>query len=559
MTRLTGPPIRILKEGSKRVEGEDAQRVNIRTARTISESLKSTLGPKGLDKMLIDRLGGIVITNDGATILEEMDLQHPIGRLLVEIARAQDDEVGDGTTSVIILIGELLKRVEILLDLNVHPNSIVKGLKLGGAEAKKILTQLGTKLNLNESNEILLDIAKTSLNSKIGSNAIEKFAEFCVKAALKIEEKRDSGNYIQPEDVKIVKMQGKSLLNSEFIEGIIVEEEILHPLMPKRVQGAKIALLHVGLEIEKSNITSAIEINDPEQINKLLQEEENTLRKYAEKIIATGANVVISQKSIDMFVQEIFVEHGILAFKRIKRKDMNKIVRAVNGTVVTFIDDLDPTDLGHAGIVEEVTIGRKKMIIIKDCNNPKSVSILLRGSIDKMIDEAERAIHDGICVIGDLIKNNSIVPGGGAIEVELARRLRKYAQSIGGREQLAIEALAESFEIIPKILAINSGFDPIDKIIELRAKHDLKNNNSYGINVFNGKIEEMIEKNKVVEPLEVKLQQISSLIEAVSMILRIDDVVAAKLMSPEAKSGAPMGNLPPGYRQDPSSGKIIKP
>ncbi|NHI94402.1 MAG: thermosome subunit [Candidatus Lokiarchaeota archaeon] len=559
MTRLVGPPVQILKEGSKRIEGEDAQRVNIRAARTISESLKSTLGPRGLDKMLIDRLGGIVITNDGATILEEMDVQHPIGRLLVEIARAQDDEVGDGTTSVIVIIGELLKRIELLLDLNVHPSSIVKGLKIGGVEAKKILKNSAKKVNLDENNEILIEIAKTSLNSKLVAKGKEKFAEFCVKAALKIQEKRDSGNYIQPEDVKIIKMQGKSLLDSEFIEGIIIQEELLHPLMPKQIKNAKIALLHTGLEIEKSNIDTAIEINDPEQINALLEEEENTLRRYAQKIIEIGANVVISQKSINDFVQEIFVEHGILALKRIKRKDMNKIVRAVGGTVVTFIDDLEKKDLGYAGLVQEIEVGRKKMVVVKECSNPKSVSILLRGSIDKMIDEAERAIHDGICVIGDLIKNNYIIPGGGAIEVELARKLRKHAQSIGGREQLAIEALAESFEIIPKTLAINSGFDPIDKIIELRAKHEEVPGSTYGINVYNGKIEEMLEKNKIIEPLEVKLQQISSIVEAVSMILRIDDVVAAKLISPEAKSGAPMANLPPGYRQDPTSGKILKP
>ena len=557
MTRLAGPPVRILKEGSKRIEGEDAQRVNIRAARTIAESLKSTLGPKGMDKMLIDRLGGVVVTNDGYTILEEMDIQHPIGRLLVEIARAQDDETGDGTTSVIIIIGELLKRIEKLLDLGVHPNIIVKGLKLGKTEAKKILENSGIKINIDSDNEKLIDIAKTSLNSKISRKIQDKFAKFCVDAALKIMQVRETGNYVNVEDVKIVKVQGKSLNESEFVDGIIIKEDIVHPLMPKRIENAKIALLHVGLEIEKSNIDSAIEINRPEQVKELLLEEENVLKKYAEKIINLGAKVVISQKAIDDYVQEIFVQHGIMAIKRIKRKDMNKIVHAVGGTVITFVDDLEEKDLGEAGLVEEIKAGRKKFLQIKDCHNSKSVSILLRGSVDNLLDEAERALHDGICVVGDIIKNNYAVSGGGAIDIELAKKLRKYAQTIGGREQLAIEALAEAFEIIPKTLAINGGFDPIDKIIELRAKHEEEESASFGINASTGKIENMLD-NKILDSLEVKLQQIYSVIEAVSMILRIDDVVAAKLMSPEAKSGAPMTNLPPGYTQDPTSGKIIK-
>ncbi|MHA1798490.1 MAG: thermosome subunit beta [Candidatus Helarchaeota archaeon] len=558
MTRLVGPPVHILKEGSKRIEGEDAQRVNLRAARTISECLKSTLGPKGMDKMLVDRLGGVVVTNDGATILEEMDVEHPIGRLLVEIARAQDSEVGDGTTSVIIIIGELLKRIEILLDLNIHPNIIVKGLKIGASKAKEILRNIARKVDLEKDHKVLINIAKTSLNSKLVAKARDQFANFCVRAALRIQEIREKGNFIQPEDVQIVKMQGKNLEESEFIEGIIIKESVLHPLMPKKIKDAKIALLHVGLEIEKSNLNSSVEINDPEQIKTLLEEEEKTLRSYAQKIIDTGANVVISQKNIGDFIQEIFVEHGIMAVKRIRRKDMNKIVRAVGGTVVTFIDDLETKDLGKAGLVEEIQVGRKKMVFIKECADPKSVSILLRGSIDNMLDEAERAFNDGICVIGDIIKNSYYVPGGGAIEVELAKRLRKHAQTIGGREQLAIEALAEAFEIIPKTLTINGGFDPIDKIIELRAIHEEPNNFSFGINAYNGNIEDMLESQKVIEPLEVKLQEISSAVEAVCMILRIDDVVAAKLMSPEAKSGAPMANLPPGYRQDPTTGKIIK-
>ena len=557
MTRLAGPPVTILKEGSKRIEGEDAQRVNIRAARTIAESLKSTLGPKGMDKMLIDRLGGVVVTNDGATILEEMDVQHPIGRLLVEIARAQDDETGDGTTSVIIIIGELLKRIEKLLDLRVHPNIIVKGLKLGKTEAKKILNNSGIKINLETDYDRLIDVAKTSLNSKIPEKIRDKFAKFCVDAALKIMEERETGNYVNAEDVKIVKIQGKSLEESRFVDGIIIKEDIVHPLMPKKIENAKIALLHVGLEIVKSNLDSAIEINRPEQVKELLDEEENVLRRYAQKIISNGANVVISQKAIDDFVQEIFVEHGVLAIKRVKRKDMNKIVRAVGGTVITFIDDLEEKDLGAAGIVEEIKAGRKKFLQIKDCKNSKSVTLLLRGSVDNLIDEAERALHDGICVVGDLVKNNYVVPGGGAIDIEIAKKLRKHAKTIGGREQLAIEALAEAFEIIPKTLAINGGFDPIDKIIELRAKHEEPDSSSYGINANTGKIENMLEI-KVIDSLEVKLQQIYSVIEAVSMILRIDDVVAAKLMSPEAKSGAPMTNLPPGFQQDPSSGKIIK-
>ncbi len=557
MTRLAGPPVTILKEGSKRIEGEDAQKINIRVARTIAESLKSTLGPTGMDKMLIDRLGGVVVTNDGATILEEMDVQHPIGRILVEIARAQDDETGDGTTSVIIIIGELLKRIEKLLELGIHPNIIIRGLKLGKNEAKKILKDSAIKIDLERDYEKLLDISKTSLNSKIYEKIRDQFAKFCVDAALKIVEKRETGNYINAEDVKIVKIQGKSLTESQFVDGIILKEDIVHPLMPRKIENAKIALLHVGLEIEKSNLNSAIEINRPDQVKELLDEEENVMRRYAQKIIDLGANVVISQKSIDDFVQEIFVEHGILAIKRIKRKDMNKIVRAVNGTVVTFIDDLEEKDLGTAGTVEEIKVGRKKFIQIKDCNNSKSVSILLRGSVDNLIDEAERALNDGICVIGDIIKNNYAITGGGAIDIEIAKKLRKYAQTIGGREQLAIEALAEAFEIIPKTLAINGGFDPINKIIELRAKHEEENSVHFGINANTGKIENMLE-NKILDAHEVKLQQIYSVIEAVSIILRIDDVVAAKLISPEAKAGAPMTNLPPGYMQDPGSGKISR-
>ncbi|NVM03187.1 MAG: thermosome subunit [Candidatus Helarchaeota archaeon] len=551
MSKLTGKPILILKEGSKRISEQDALRVNIAAARTLANSIKSTLGPKGMDKMLVDRLGGIIITNDGATILEEIDVQHPAAKMMVEIARAQDDEVGDGTTTAVIIAGELLRRAEFLLDLKLHPTVIIRGFKKGLKKVKEFLESLSIKVNIDKDTQILKQAAITALNSKSISNVKELFADICVKAAYQVKELRSNKIFVDIERIQIKKRQGKSLSDSELIDGIIIEDNIVHPLMPKKVEDARICILDLPLELEKTKFDAELRFTDPLEMKKYHMEEEEILEHYVQKIKEANANVVFSKKGINDISQHYLLSNNIIGIRRIKKKELEKLAKATGARMVSNIEDLSKDDIGQANLVEEKLVGNKKMIFISGCKDPKAVSILLRGGVDNLIDEAERALNDALCVIRDIIYENKVVIGGGAIEVEIAKLLRAYASSIGDKEQLTIEILADSIEMIPKILAQNAGFDLIDKILKLRAIHSQENNKYYGINVFNGKIEDMKE-NGVIEPFSVKMQEIKSAVEAASMILRIDDVVAAKLISPEAKAGMPtgplsgMGGMPPG-------------
>ncbi|MBC7129786.1 TCP-1/cpn60 chaperonin family protein [Candidatus Bathyarchaeota archaeon] len=524
-TTASGQPVLILKEGTARSRGREAQHNNIMAARIIGEVLKTTLGPRGMDKMLIDSLGDITITNDGAAILDEIEVEHPAAKMMVEIAKTQDDMVGDGTTTAVVLTGELLKKAEELLDQNIHPTIIVSGYRKAAHKAIEVINRIAKTVDI-EDREILRKVALTSMSSKAVGGAREHLAEIAIDAVKQIAEKRGDRIVADIDNIQIIKKTGKSLLESQLIKGVIIDKEVVHAGMPKKIENAKIALLDCPLEIEKTEFSAEIRIRDPSQMKAFLDQETKMLKDMVEKIKATGANVVFCQKGIDDMAQHFLAKEGILAARRIKQSDMEKLARATGGRIVTDLDDLSPQDLGSAGLVEERKIGEDKLIFVEDCKNPRSVGILLRAGLERMVDEAERAITDALSVVSDVVENNRIVAGGGAVEAEIAKELRDYAPKVGGREQLAIEAFAEAIEAIPRTLAENAGLDPIDILVELRAAHEKADGYYMGINVFTGKIENMYE-NGVIEPAIVKEQAIKSAAEAASMILRIDDVIAA--------------------------------
>jgi len=528
----TGQPILILKEGTSRTRGREAQRNNIMAARIIAEAIRSTLGPRGMDKMLVDSLGDITITNDGAAILDEIEVEHPAAKMMVEVAKTQDDMVGDGTTTSVVLAGELLKKAEELLDQNIHPTTIVSGYRKATKKAMEILENIGVTVDLDDK-EMLKKIAITSMGSKAVGTAREHLAEIAIEAVRQIAERRGDRWVADIDNVQIIKKEGKSLHDTELVKGVILDKEVVHSGMPKRVENAKIALLNCPLEIEKTEFSAEIRIRDPSQMKAFLDQETTMLKDMVEKIAATGANVVICQKGIDDMAQHFLAKKGILAVRRAKESDMEKLSRATGGRIVTNIDDLKAEDLGFAELVEERKIGDDKMVFIEGCKDPKSVSILIRAGLERMVDEAERAMHDALSVVADVYEKNKIVAGGGAVEAEIAKELRKYAVQVGGREQLAIEAFAEAIETIPKTLAENSGLEQIDIIVELRAAHE-KGEVWAGVDVFEGKVANLWEKG-VVEPLSVKEQAIKSAAEAAAMILRIDDVIAAS--KPEEEKG----------------------
>ena len=533
MAYLAGQPILILKEGTTRRRGREAQRNNITAARIVAEVLKTTLGPRGMDKMLVDSLGDVTITNDGATILKEIEVEHPAAKMMVEVAKAQDNEVGDGTTTAVVLAGELLYRAEELLDQNIHPTVIVSGFKKAAQKAKEILEKVSKPVDL-EDRETLKKIAITSMASKAVGNAREHLAEIAIDAVKQIIEKRGDKLVADIDNVQIIKKEGKSLLDTELVKGVVIDKEVLHPGMPKRVENAKIALLNCPLEVEKTEFDAKIHIESPEQMEAFLREEEEMMRQMVEKIAATGANVVLCQKGIDDMVQYFLARKNILAVRRVKKSDMEKLARATGGRIVTNLDDLSEKDLGKAGLVEERKVGEDKMVFVEDCENPKSVAILIRAGLERLVDEADRALHDSLSVIADIVKNNRIVAGGGAVEMEIARGLDDYAATVGGREQIAIKAFAKAVEAIPKTLAENAGLDPVDIMVALRAAHKEPGKESYGVDVFTGDIVDMYEKG-VIEPMSVKEQAIKSAAEVASMILRIDDVIAASKMKEEEK------------------------
>jgi len=545
-----GVPVLVLKEGTQRVYGREALRNNILAAKVLAEVLKSSLGPRGMDKMLVDSFGDVTITNDGATILKEMEIQHPAAKLLVEVAKAQDAEVGDGTTSAVVLAGMLLDKAETLLDENIHPTTIIEGYKKAADFALEELAKIGMKVDINDK-KLLKKIAATSLTSKyVGSGAtLDKLTDIAVEAVLKVADKREDGSYeARIGRIKIEKKKGGSLLDSQLVEGIVLDKEVVHPGMPKRVENAFIVLLDAPLEVEKPEITAKINITSPEQIKAFLEEEARILREMVEKIYSVavermkregyepGRNagvVVITQKGIDEVAQHFLAKKGVMAVRRVKRSDLEKLEYATGGKIVSSVRDLTPDDLGFAKLVEERKVGNDKMIFVEGCPNPKAVTILLRGANDMVLDEAERSLNDALHVLRNVLRKPMIVPGGGAVEVELAMRLRKFAESLGGKEQLAVEAYADALEEIPMILAESAGLDALQVLMDLRKLH-AEGKVYAGIDALEGKIREnMIEAN-VIEPILVKEQVLKSATEAASAILKIDDVIAAAPKS-EAK------------------------
>jgi thermosome len=538
LTSQGGQPILILKEGTGRRRGREAQKNNIQAARIISEVLRSTLGPRGMDKMLIDSLGDITITNDGAAILDEVEVEHPAAKMITEVAKTQDDMVGDGTTTAVVLSGELLKRAEELLDQNIHPLIVVSGYRKAALKAIDDLKKIGTQVDINDR-ETLRKVALTSMGSKAVGAAKETLADIAIDAVKQIAEKRGDKWIADIDNIQITKKEGKSLFDSQLVQGIIIDKEVVHAGMPKTVTKAKIALLDCPLEVEKTEFSAEIRIKDPTQMQAFLDQETRMIQDMVKKIVSSGATVLFCQKGLDDMAQHFLAKKGVLSARRVKQSDMEKLAKATGGKIISNIDDLKSSDLGKAGLVEERKVGDDKMIFTEKCKTPHSVAILIRAGLERMLDEAERAMNDALSVVSDVIEENKIVPGGGAIEAEMAKGIREYATKIGGREQLAIEAFAESLEIIPKTLAENAGLDSIDILVSLRAAHEKKKGYTMGVNVFTGKIVNM-ESSGVIEPLAVKEQAIKSATEASSMILRIDDVIA----STKPKSGP--GGGPPG-------------
>jgi thermosome len=540
-TQAGGIPVLVLKEGSNRSRGREAQHGNITAAKVVAESVRSALGPKGMDKMLVDNFGDTTITSDGRTILDEMDIQHPAAKMLVEVAKAQDNEAGDGTTSAVIIAGELLSRAEELIDKNVHPTIIIDGYRKAAEKALETLEKIALPVDL-KSRDFLKKAATTSMGSKIVAEYKDYLADLAVKAMLAVTEKQDGVYKVDVDDVKVEKKTGESLSDTALINGIVLDKEIVHSGMPKRVEKAKIALIDSSLEIEKTELDSKINIESPEMIEAFLKEEETMMRDMANKILASGANVVLCQKGIDDMVQHFLARKGIIAVRRAKKSDMEKLARATGGKIVSSIDDIAASDLGYAALVEERKIGDDKMTFVEGCKNPKAVTLLIRGGTQRMTAEAERSIHDALCVIRDLIREPKIVPGGSAPEMEMASVLRRYAETMPGREQLAVRVFAEALESIAVTLAENAGLDPVDILSELRTRHE-KGETWAGVEVLEGKVQDM-SKAGIFEPLSVKKQIIKSANEAASMVLKIDDVIASgKMKGPPTPPGGAGGGV----------------
>ena len=534
----SGQPILILKEGTTQTKGREAQRNNIMADKVIAEMVRTSLGPRGMDKMLISSFGDATITNDGATILKEMDIQHPAAKMMVEVAKATDHEVGDGTTTVVILAGALLERAENLISRNIHPTIIVDGFNKAAEKALEIANNIAIEVNPTDK-EILKKVAMTAMASKLVSENREFLADLAVDAVLQVVQKVNGKYKVEIDDIKVEKKAGASITDTKLIKGVALDKEVVHPGMPKIVRNAKIALLDCPLEIEKTEIDAKIHIETPEQMKAFLDEETRMLREMVEKVKSAGANVLFCQKGIDDMAQHFLAKAGILAVRRVKQSDMEKLAKATGGRIITNLEMLTPDDLGYAELVEERKLGEDKWTFVEGCKNPRSLTILVRGGNDRVVDEAERSLHDAICVIRNVIHKPKITAGGGALEAELALQLKSWAQSLSGREQLAALEFAEALETIPLTLAENAGLDTIDIQVELRSKHE-KGEKWAGVDVFEGKVKDMT-KIDIYEPLLVREQIIKSAVEAASMILRIDDVIAAARMketTPPSKTGA---------------------
>jgi thermosome len=535
-----GVPVLVLKEGSNRSRGKEALHTNIMAAKVVAETVKSCLGPKGMDKMLVDSFGDVTITSDGRTILDEMDIQHPAAKMMVEVAKTQDNEAGDGTTTAVIIAGELLNKAEELIEKNVHPTIIIDGYKKAQEKALEILEKMAIPVDLN-TQEYMKKAAMTSMASKLVAEHREYLADLAVKSILQVAEKQGDSYKVDVDDVKVEKKAGESIRETKLIQGIVLDKDVAHSGMPKRVEKAKIALLDCPLEIEKTEFDAKINIDSPEQMEGFLKQEEGMLREMVDKIVAAGANVVLCEKGLDDMVQHFLARKGILAIRRIKKSDMEKLAKATGGKIVTSLDAISSEDLGYANLVEERKIGDDKMTFVEGCKHPRAVTILIRGGTTRIVDEAERSLHDALCVVRDVVEEPKVVAGGGSPELEVSRVLRKYAETLPGREQLAVKGFAEALEAIPMTLTENAGLDPIDILSELRAGHE-KGEKWAGIEVNHGKVEDMAEAG-VFEPLAVKKQIIRSATEASTMILKIDDVIAAgKTKGPPM----PPGGMPPG-------------
>jgi len=523
-TGAQGVPVSILKEGSQRTVGADARRSNIMAAKVVSEILQTSLGPRGMDKLLIDAFGDVTITGDGATILKEMEIQHPAAKLLVEIAKAQDAEVGDGTTTVVVLAGKMLESAESLLDEGIHPSIIIDGYKKAMDYALETAKSVAIPIDITKKEE-LIKVVANSLSSKVVAEARDYLAQKAVEAALIAADKVNGGDVLDLDWIKGEKKKGKSLYETQLIQGIVLDKEVVHPDMPKRVVNAKIALLDAPLEIEKPEWTTKISVSSPQQIKGYLEEETSILKSYVDKLKSIGVNVVIAQKGIDDTAQHFLAKAGIMAVRRVKRSDIEKLAKATGARIVTSIKDIRPEDLGTAGLVEERKVGEEKMVFVEQCPNPKAVTILVRGAADRIVDETERSLQDALHVARDLFREAKVVPGGGAFEMEISRKVREYGRKLPGKEQLAVLKFAEAVEQIPVILALTAGLDPVDAIAELRKRHDAGEIDA-GVDVLSGKITRMGQMN-VYDPLIVKEQVIKSAVEASIMVLRIDDIIAA--------------------------------
>tara|TARA_B100000315_G_scaffold139008_2_gene128113 strand:- start:6089 stop:7747 length:1659 start_codon:yes stop_codon:yes gene_type:complete len=546
--QMGGQPILILSDKTQRTIGKDAQRTNILAAKVIAESVKTTLGPRGMDKMLVDSLGDVVVTNDGVTILKEMDVEHPSAKMMVEVAKTQDDEVGDGTTTAVVIAGELLKRAEELLEQDVHPTVIAGGYRLAADKSQKILDDISTDISVKDRS-ILSKVATTAMTGKGAEKAKEYLANLVVAAVNAVAEVSGSTVSIDTDHIKIEKKTGGSIDDTQLVQGVIIDKERVHSAMPKCIKNAKIALVNSAMEVKETEIDAEIRITDPNQLKAFIDEEEKMLKDMVDRIVKSGANVLLTQKGIDDLAQHYLAKSGIFAVRRVKKSDMEKLTRATGANIVTNIEDLTDKDLGFAGIVEERKIGDDEMIYVTKCEDPKSVSILIRGGTEHIVDEVERALEDCLGVVPAALRDKKVLAGGGAPEVEVSKQLRTYAKSVGGREQLAIESFADSLEVIPRALSENAGLDPIDVIVDLRSKHQ-KSGIKMGIDVYTGKVKDMF-KEGVIEPLRVKSQAIDSASEVAVMILRIDDVIASKGggggggPSPE-EMAAMGGGMPPG-------------
>ncbi|MGI6472702.1 MAG: thermosome subunit alpha [Candidatus Methanomethylophilaceae archaeon] len=529
-------PIIVLKEGTERSKDKEAQFNNIAAAKAVADAVRSTLGPKGMDKMMVNPIGDVVITNDGVTILKEVDVQHPAAKMVVEVAKTQDSECGDGTTTSVVIAGELLKQAEELIDANVHSTVITNGFRLAAEKAEEILNEIAVPV---KDDKLLEKVAATALTGKSVGDQEEKLSELVVKACRSIEE----DGKVEVEDIRIQKKVGESISDSSIINGIVIDKERVHPRMPKKVEGAKIALFSAPLEVKKTEFDAQIQITDPTKMNAFLEEEENSLKLMVENIKKSGANVVFSQKGIDELAQHYLSKAGIFACRRLKQSDLEAIAKATGGNVVGNVNEITEKDLGTAGTVEEKLVGEDGMVFITDCKDSKVVTLFARGGTEHVIEEVKRAINDAIRVVAVAIEDGKIVAGAGAPEIEVGIRLAAYATSVGGREQLAIEKFAKAMEIIPWTLAENAGIDPINTIINLKKAHkDHKDGALYGINLDTGEAINVLDIN-VVEPLRVKVQAINSAYEVANMILRIDDVITARRSAPP--QGAP-GGMPPG-------------